>query len=57
MIDKDDVKIFVPTLNEEGNIKNTIKVLKIMDLIILLYWMVILQMNKEFAESLDVKSI
>ena len=28
MIDKDDVEIFVPTLNEEGNIKNTIKGIK-----------------------------
>ena len=28
MINKDDVEIFVPTLNEEGNIRNTIKGIK-----------------------------
>tara|TARA_B100000767_G_C19719717_1_gene516690 strand:- start:675 stop:1367 length:693 start_codon:yes stop_codon:yes gene_type:complete len=28
MINKDDIEIFVPTLNEEGNIRNTIKGIK-----------------------------
>ena len=28
MIKKSDVEIFVPTLNEEGNIKNTIRGIK-----------------------------
>ena len=28
MINKEDVEIFVPTLNEEGNIRNTIKGIK-----------------------------
>ena len=56
MIDKSEVEIFVPTLNEEGNIKNTIKGIKEMGY----ENITILDGNssdktKEYAEKLNCK--